>query len=66
MSSLASTWPSLTPSPTATNRAVIVASCSATISCSIFIASRMTTGAPAATAEPAAAGSATTVPVKGA
>ena len=42
------------------------ASRSATISCSIFIASMTTTGGPAATCSSAAAGVATTVPVNGA
>ena len=45
---------------------VTVASRSATISCSIFMASMTTTGDPAATCSSAAAGVATTVPVNGA
>ena len=62
----ASGCPSVTVSPIPTWSSATVASRSATISCSIFIASITTTGAPAATCSSVAAGVATTVPVNGA
>ncbi len=45
-SSVASSWPSLTASPTATASSRTIPSTSASTSCSIFIASSTTTGAP--------------------
>ena len=62
----ASGCPSVTVSPISTWSSATVASRSATISCSIFIASITTTGVPAATCSSVAAGVATTVPVNGA